>query len=151
MRFDVVCRLRLSFRILLSMVIFALALMGVDHACAAGLEKPQNSAAALPGANGANSAVVDCVSDIGASPFIPVDSWVYPAMLRLYSLGYLDRVFLDMRPWTRASIGHMLENVHDRLEMESSAQADDRFDEASQIFDSLVDEIHYDVSTRVQS
>src|ERR1035437_5458660 len=43
------------------------------------------------------------------SPFIPVDSWVYPAIFRLYSLGFVDDVFLGMRPWTRASVSHMLE------------------------------------------
>ena len=42
------------------------------------------------------------------SAYIPVDSWVYPAMTRLYSLGYLDTMFLGMRPWTRRSALHML-------------------------------------------
>ena len=45
------------------------------------------------------------------SPYIPVDSWVYPAMLRLYSLGFVDTVYLGMRPWTRASVDHMLEEA----------------------------------------
>src|ERR1700722_17284538 len=45
------------------------------------------------------------------SPYIPVDSWVYPAMLRLYSLGYVDTVYIGLRPWTRASVMHMLENA----------------------------------------
>lgn len=50
------------------------------------------------------------------SPFIPVDSWVYPAVLRLYSMGYLDHVFLDMRPWTRTSLQHMLEDAGAQIE-----------------------------------
>ena len=45
------------------------------------------------------------------SPFIPVDSWVYPAMWRLYALGYVDTVYFGIRPWTRASIAHMLEET----------------------------------------
>lgn len=45
------------------------------------------------------------------SPFIPVDSWVYPAVLRLYSMGYLETVYLGMRPWTRASLRHMLDDA----------------------------------------
>ena len=45
--------------------------------------------------------------DLG-SAYIPVDSWVYPAMTRLYSLGYVNTAFLAMRPWTRRSILHML-------------------------------------------
>jgi hypothetical protein len=49
-------------------------------------------------------------------PYIPVDSWVYPAVLRLYSLGFLDTVYLDMRPWTRSSVDPMLEEAGARIE-----------------------------------
>lgn len=48
------------------------------------------------------------------SAYIPVDNWVYPAMMRLYSMGYLDTLFVGMRPWTRRSALHAL------LECESS-------------------------------
>ena len=50
------------------------------------------------------------------SPYIPVDSWVYSAVFRLYGLGYIDTVFLNMRPWTRASLDHMLEQAGARIE-----------------------------------
>src|SRR5258708_20690551 len=50
------------------------------------------------------------------SPYITVDSWIYPAVLRLYSLGFIDHVFLGMRPLTRASVAHMLEDADDRLQ-----------------------------------
>jgi hypothetical protein len=43
------------------------------------------------------------------SAYIPVDSFVYPEALRLYSLGYLDTAFIVMRPWTRRSLLHMLQ------------------------------------------
>ncbi|GAA3763290.1 capsule assembly Wzi family protein [Terriglobus aquaticus] len=42
------------------------------------------------------------------SAYIPVDSWMYPALLRLYSMGFLDTAFLSMRPYTRRSVLHML-------------------------------------------
>jgi len=42
------------------------------------------------------------------SAYIPVDSWIYSAALRLYYLGYLPTAYLDLRPWTRASLAHML-------------------------------------------
>ena len=42
------------------------------------------------------------------STYIPVDSWIYPALDRLHSLGYLDTAFLGVRPWTRLSVLHML-------------------------------------------
>ncbi|MBS1814560.1 MAG: capsule assembly Wzi family protein [Acidobacteria bacterium] len=34
---------------------------------------------------------------------------MYPAMLRLYSMGYLDTAFLSMRPWTRRAALHALQ------------------------------------------
>ncbi len=43
------------------------------------------------------------------STYIPVDSWVYPAMTRLEALGYANTMFLTMRPWTRQSVLHILD------------------------------------------
>src|ERR1700761_377588 len=37
-----------------------------------------------------------CEPAIMGSPFVTVDSWVYPAMMRLYGMGYVDHVFLGM-------------------------------------------------------
>ncbi|MDE1155689.1 MAG: capsule assembly Wzi family protein [Acidobacteriaceae bacterium] len=45
------------------------------------------------------------------SSYIPVDSPIYPMALRLYSLGYLNTAFLSMRPWTRRSLLHMIEET----------------------------------------
>jgi hypothetical protein len=42
------------------------------------------------------------------SSYIPVDSWIYSAALRLYYLGYLPTAYIGLRPWTRASLAHML-------------------------------------------
>lgn len=71
--------------------------------------------AATPGAGqtGADhgNAAADCSDLLKGSPFIPVDSWVYPAVLRLYSLGYVDTVFLGIRPWTRSNLDQFLEQA----------------------------------------
>lgn len=42
------------------------------------------------------------------SPFIPLDSWIYPAALRLHDLGYLSTLYVGLRPYTRASLAHAL-------------------------------------------
>jgi len=76
------------------------------------------------------------------SPYIPVDSWVYPAVLRLYSLGFLDNVFLSMRPWTRSSVDHMLEEAGARIE---DADASPALDEAQGIYESLMHELRADM------
>ena len=63
-----------------------------------------------------NSSGADCEPVTRGSTYIPVDSWVYPAVMRLYALGYIDNVYLGMRPWTRASLSKMLDDTEDRLE-----------------------------------
>ncbi len=49
------------------------------------------------------------VRDGQGSTYIPMDSWIYPALDRLHALGYLDTAFLGLRPWTRLSVYHMLD------------------------------------------
>ena len=58
-----------------------------------------------------------------SSAYIPVDSWVYPEMLRLYSLGYVDTAFLSLRPWTHLSVLHMLQQSQDSILGGSSEEA----------------------------
>ena len=61
-----------------------------------------------------------CHPALLGSPFIPVDSWIYPAMWRLYSLGYADTVYLGMRPWTRTSVERMLEGTAEQIESDDT-------------------------------
>jgi hypothetical protein len=35
------------------------------------------------------------------SPYVPLDSWIYPALERLAALGYVRTAILGLRPWTR--------------------------------------------------
>ncbi len=71
------------------------------------------------------------------SPYIPVDSWIYPAAMRLYSLGYLDGVFLNMRPWTRRSLLHSLEKNEALIRVSDN-------DEAKDIWTKLAHELQQD-------
>ncbi len=107
---------------------------------------------------GGNVASVCEPSKIG-SPFIPVDSWVYPSMLRLYSLGYLDDVFLGLRPWTRASVEGMLEQASPRID-DAEEDGDPSAGQARSIYDAVTRFILGDVqgpcrnhqgNTRVES
>jgi len=77
------------------------------------------------------------------SPYIPVDSWIYPAVLRLYSLGYVDHVFLGMRPWTRASLSHMLEDAGASIQ-DADTDKEPAAGEAQDIYESLTRFIHED-------
>jgi membrane-associated phospholipid phosphatase len=42
------------------------------------------------------------------SSYVPLDSWVYPAMERLVALGYIQSADLGMRPWTRMECARLL-------------------------------------------
>ena len=72
---------------------------------------PGGKTAADQPADDSGGAVTECDLSVPGSPYISLDSWIYPAVLRLYSLGFLDHVYLGMRPWTRASLTHMLQDT----------------------------------------
>jgi hypothetical protein len=57
----------------------------------------------------------DLPSDHDGSIYIPLDSWVYPALERLYGMGYIDTMFLSLRPYTRRSVMHMLRDSGDDI------------------------------------
>jgi hypothetical protein len=95
------------------------------------------------------SATVCEPSTLG-SPYIPVDSWVYPAVLRLYSMGYVDRVYLGMRPWTRLSLSHMLENI-DAEFRNADMYGDPTTGEARDIYAALNHFLHYDTGMQYLS
>ena len=68
------------------------------------------------------------------SAYIPVDSWVYPAMVRLYGMGYLDSMYLAMRPYTRQSALHILQRSENDI-----LSSDD--EEAQTILAALLNEL----------
>ncbi|MDE3200987.1 MAG: capsule assembly Wzi family protein [Acidobacteriota bacterium] len=67
---------------------------------------------------------------------------MYPAMLRLYGLGFVDNVFLGMRPWTRASVSHMLDEAGTRID---DADPGPATDEAQSIYDAINKELNADM------
>jgi hypothetical protein len=79
------------------------------------------------------------------SPFIPVDSWIYPAIWRLYAMGYVDDVFLGLRPWTRASVANMLEQASPRID-DAATNGAATADQAKQLYDAINHELFPDVS-----
>ena len=89
------------------------------------------------------SAGAVCSPSILGSPFVPVDSWVYPAVWRLYALGYIDTVYLGIRPWTRASIAKMLEEAGARIE--DADAKNPGAEEAESIYEALSRELQLDV------
>ncbi len=46
-----------------------------------------------------------------ASPYVPMDSWVYPAIDRLSALGVVHSGLAGLRPWTRRECARILEEA----------------------------------------
>lgn len=84
---------------------------------------------------------IHAVSTSG-STYIPLDSWVYPALSRLQALGYLDTAFLGLRPWTRLSILHMLQQTADKIDGDENNQ------EARDIYSSVLEEVAPELENR---
>ncbi len=51
--------------------------------------------------------------DVIGSTYVTLDSWIYPALDRLQALGYIDYAYRGLRPWTRSSIAHMLDQTEE--------------------------------------
>ena len=73
------------------------------------------------------------------SPYVELESWIYPALERLAALGYISNQFLGMRPWTRVECAELVEEAGDKLRAE-------RVDplEANQLYDALLREFRSD-------
>ena len=78
------------------------------------------------------------------STYVPMDSWMYPALDRLHSLGYLDTAYFGIRPWTRLAILHMLQESSDRIDSDSDN------DEARAIYLALRKELQADLDNSTE-
>jgi capsule assembly protein Wzi/PAP2 superfamily protein len=77
--------------------------------------------------------------DMG-SPYVPLDSWIYPAIDRLTALGYIDSGIAAMRPWTRMECARQIEEAGDRVD------ADETEGEAAHLYRELDGEFSDEVN-----
>lgn len=49
------------------------------------------------------------------SPYVPLDSWIYPALDRLAAMGLIDSGFAGMRPWTRNECARLLGEASEHI------------------------------------
>jgi hypothetical protein len=103
------------------------------------------SAAGAEGTDQPSLETFDCGSVVQGSPYIPIDSWIYPAVYRLYSLGYVHTPFLNLRPWTRKSVSNMLEDSEELL---MDAEPSGPEDEAEAILDALKHELREEMNNQ---
>jgi len=69
------------------------------------------------------------------SPYVPLDSWVYPAMDQLIAQGVIRSAFVDMRPWTRFECARLVTEAG-----ESLADVDAGSSQLANIYDALAKE-----------
>lgn len=73
--------------------------------------------------------------DYMASPYVPLDSWIYGAIERLAALGYIHSVYLGIRPWSRMACAHMIEEAGEKLGKDGEEGGD-----AGRLYRTLTDE-----------
>jgi hypothetical protein len=76
-----------------------------------------------------------------ASPYVPIDSWIYPLLERLIALGYMQSNMLGMRPWTRLQCARLVEAAGEKL-----PDAGDDSEQAGKIYRSLAQEFAPEVA-----
>lgn len=77
------------------------------------------------------------------SPYVELDSWIYPAIERLAALGYIRLAFLGQRPWTRIECARLVEEANDRIAFAGEANSG----EAAKLYYSLEAEFASDLET----
>jgi membrane-associated phospholipid phosphatase len=69
------------------------------------------------------------------SPYVPLDSWVYPAMERLAAFGYIGSASMGIRPWTRLECARLLgEAAELSPDTDGPAEVQDLFNSLSEEF-----------------
>ena len=72
------------------------------------------------------------------SPYVPLDSWIYPALERLAALGFVKTASLGIRPWTRLECTRLLGEAAE-LQPETEAPS-----EVEQLLTALSQEFAHD-------
>jgi hypothetical protein len=74
------------------------------------------------------------------SPYVPLDSWIYPLFDRLAALGVIQSGFAGMRPWTRNECVRLLSEANERVDKDGIGGA-----QAEQIYRQLETEFRDDM------
>jgi membrane-associated phospholipid phosphatase len=74
------------------------------------------------------------------SPFVELDSWIYPAIERLAALGYIHSEYLGIRPWTRVECAQLVEEAGEAIQDGGSVP-----DEAVRLYTTLESEFSSDL------
>ena len=56
------------------------------------------------------------------SPYVPLDSWVYPAVEKLAAFGYIKTAFIGLKPWTRMECAQLVEQAGEAAETSEDSE-----------------------------
>jgi hypothetical protein len=65
----------------------------------------------------------DQPSDSVFSPYVLIDSWIYPVFERLLAMGIIPSGFLGLRPWTRRECARLLEESDEFTDEDQPGEA----------------------------
>jgi membrane-associated phospholipid phosphatase len=74
------------------------------------------------------------------SPYLPLDSWIYPLFDRLIAEGFIDTAIVGMRPWTRLECARLVSEAGSHLE------GNDDHSEASRLYQELSHEFVFETA-----
>jgi hypothetical protein len=75
------------------------------------------------------------------SVYVPLDSWVYPALDRLAGLGTINKQFVGLRPWTRLQCAQLVLEADENI-----SNADVKTGEATALYDALSQEFSAEIN-----
>ena len=65
-----------------------------------------------------------------ASTYVPIESWIYPAIERLAMAGYIQTAFAGLRPWTRMESARLVAEAQEQqIDHENVVDSDKAVDE----------------------
>lgn len=78
------------------------------------------------------------------SSYVPLDSWVYPAIERLAALGYIHTAFEGAKPWARTECARLISEADDKLASSSAEESPAAGEQAEALLAALAQEFYWE-------
>ena len=75
-----------------------------------------------------------CATSNMASTYVPIESWIYPAIERLAMAGYIQTAFAGLRPWTRMESARLVAEAQEQqIDRQNLVDSDEAVDEQMEV------------------
>ncbi len=75
-----------------------------------------------------------CETSNMASTYVPIESWIYPAIERLAMAGYIQTAFAGLRPWTRMESARLVAEAQEQqIDLQNVVDAEEAVDEQMEV------------------